>query len=429
LIIKGSSTSGADALAKHLKRQDTNDRRNETLDLKGVAAGDLAGALREMEAVASGNPNCKKPLYHASINTLAEERLTDEQKLKAVDRLERELGLTGQPRAVVVHEKKDGREHIHVVWSRIDIETLRVTSDSHNFRKHELVARELEREFGLTRVQGVHIERDGKDRPERAASHKEYQQQERTGVSAKQAKGQISAIWRATDTGRTFQQALSEKGWILARGDRRDFVVVDKFGGVHSLSRRIDGAKAADVRSRLADIDPKTLASAADARGVQVARLSEREREAQRTRERTAQGRLERATSPRDQKGRTASRGRTEISATRAAGRAAGGILKSVGKIADKAASLAESFLGGGPSKPHIGERARAREEGIPLDQGQPLASKENEERLRQIEQQQSVRRQQYLRDFDREVPDERQRDADLTRGGQEGGRERKRGE
>ena len=147
-----------------LQRTDTNERM-EVSELRGVAAKDLRGALQEMEAVAAACPNCRKPLYHASINTRAGERLNDTQRMQAIDRLEKELGLTGQPRVVVVHEKKDrqrhDREHCHVVWSRIDLARLRTISDSHNYRKHELVARELERAFGHERVQGAHIERDG----------------------------------------------------------------------------------------------------------------------------------------------------------------------------------------------------------------------------------------------------------------------------
>src|ERR1019366_10486150 len=97
---------------------------------------------------------CKKPFYHASINTRADEHLTPEQRMQAIDRLEKDLGLTGQPRAVVVHEK-EGREHCHIVWSRIDLDKMRTISDSHNYRKHEEVAPSLEREFGDERVQGA----------------------------------------------------------------------------------------------------------------------------------------------------------------------------------------------------------------------------------------------------------------------------------
>jgi hypothetical protein len=227
-------------------------------------SGDLSDALRQME-LAAKCAGTKRPLYHASINPRADEHLTEAQWAQSIERLESELGLTGQPRAVVAHVK-DGREHMHIVWSRIDLEHRRAIRMDHNFRKHESVARDLEREFGHERVQGAHVERQGRERPERTPSHAEMQQAARTGMSPAQAKAQITALWRSTGTGKEFAAALDQAGWILARGDRRDFVLIDGKGGVHSLARRVDGATASDIRARMADVDPATLPSVREAR-------------------------------------------------------------------------------------------------------------------------------------------------------------------
>jgi len=266
VVIKGTSCAGAARIAKHLSCTETNER-NELHELRGVAADDLYGALREMEAVALGS-RCQKPFYHSSINTLAHERLTDEQRAHAIDRLEAALGLSGQPRIVVIHRKKD-REHCHIVWSRISLERMCAISDSHNYRKHEQVARELEREFGHARVQGAHIERDGRPRPKRTPSHAEMLQAERTGLSVQSVKTAITDIWRCTDSGRAFASALQAAGYVLARGDRRDFVVIDPKGGVHSLARRVEGARAKDIRVRMADLDLARLPSVTEARCLQ----------------------------------------------------------------------------------------------------------------------------------------------------------------
>jgi hypothetical protein len=231
----------------------------------------------ELEAVASGS-RATKPFYHASINTRAEERLTDEQRAYAIDRLEEKLGLTGQPRMVVVHQKV-GREHCHIVWSRIQLQTMRTISDSHNYRKHEEVARSLEREFGHERVQGAHAERDGKERPERTPSHAEMLQADRTGLSPKQVKEQITELWRGTDNGKDFSVALWQAGYVLARGDRRDYVVIDPRGGTHSLAKRVEGEKVKGIRERMADLDPARVPSIADAKQIQRAR---QERDAER---------------------------------------------------------------------------------------------------------------------------------------------------
>jgi len=279
VIIKGKSVGGARRLAVHLTRTDTNERA-EVKELRGVVADDLRGALLEMEAVAAGT-RTTKPFYHASINTLAHERLTDEQRMYAVEKLEAALGLTGQARGIIVHEK-EGREHCHIVWSRIDLDRMAAISDSHNYRKHEEVARALEREFGHERVQGAHAERDGKERPERTPSHAEMLQADRTGLSPKQVKEQITELWRQTHTGQAFAVALWQAGYVLARGDRRDYVVIDPQGGTHSLARRVDGARVKDIRERMSDLESTRLPGIADAKQIQRARQA---RDAARERE------------------------------------------------------------------------------------------------------------------------------------------------
>ena len=269
MVIKGNARAGARSLAEHVLRVDTNERV-EVAEISGVIAEDVLGALREMEAVAVCT-NTKKPLYHASINVPIAEKLTDEQRQRAIERLEKTLDLTGQPRVVVVHEKL-GREHCHIIWSRADIEHSRAIRMDHNFRTHELVSRALEREFGHARVQGAHVEREGKERPARTAGHDEMQQAGRTGLTPQKAKKEITEAWRSTDSGQGFKAAIEEKGWTLARGDRRDFVVVDPQGGTHSLARRVEGAKAADIRARMVDVDVAQLRSVQDARAQAQAR-------------------------------------------------------------------------------------------------------------------------------------------------------------
>ncbi|MDQ0314887.1 AAA family ATPase [Amorphus orientalis] len=268
MVIKGRSRSGAKELAAHLLRTDTNERM-EVLELRGTVATDLLGALREFEAVAVGT-RCKRSLYHASINVPVHERLDGDGWDLAIDRLEAELGLTGQARAVVMHEKL-GREHVHIVWSRIDLARMTAIADSHTYRKHEIVARELERTLGHARVQGVHVERDGQLRPERTPSHAEMQLKERTGSDPVRVKHDLTRCWRETETGAEFAAALEASGYVLARGNRRSFVAVDAAGVIHSLPRRIEGARARDVAERLGTIGE--LPNATDVRASRMADL------------------------------------------------------------------------------------------------------------------------------------------------------------
>ncbi|HEY2068083.1 MAG TPA: relaxase/mobilization nuclease domain-containing protein [Rhizomicrobium sp.] len=271
MIIKGGSRTGPAALAAHLGNAEKNERVS-LLETRGTVSRDLRGALVEMDAYALGT-RCTKPLYHAAISPAPPHRLSPEQREEAIDALEAKLGLTGHARVVVMHEKF-GREHIHIVWSRIDTQKMRTVSDSHNFRKHEEVARDLERRFGHDRVQGAHHERDGVDRPSRTPSRAELRQEERTGIKGKNVRQAVTEVFRASDNAEAFKAALEDLGYILAKGDRRDFVVVDRAGGIHSLARRIDGMKAAELREFMAPIDREALPDTDRARVM----MTERER-------------------------------------------------------------------------------------------------------------------------------------------------------
>jgi hypothetical protein len=287
MIIKGKSRSGPAALAAHLGNAEKNERVS-LLETRGTVADDLRGALVEMDALAVGT-RCEKPLYHAAISPEPPHRLSPEQRAEAIEALEAKLGLVGHARVVVLHEKL-GREHLHIVWSRIDLDRMKSVSDSHNYRKHEEVARDLERRFGHERVQGAHAERDGPDgekvlRPDRTPSRAELRQEERTGIKGKQVKEEVTAAFQAADNADAFKSALEDKSYLLAQGDRRDFVIVDRAGGIHSLARRIEGMKAAELREYMSSLDRSQLPTAEAARAAQIARERESRSEEMRARE------------------------------------------------------------------------------------------------------------------------------------------------
>lgn len=236
MIIKGQARGRSRQLAQHLLRTDQNEQVR-VIDCRGTVAQDVEGALAEMEALSAGVIS-QRPLYHAPISPEAATPLTDKQALIAADTLEQRLGLAGQPR-LIVHHRKEGREHIHVVWSRIDALQGRAIPDSWNYRLHEVVARELETTFGHRPIPSSNAK---PRRGRRPAQDYEYRQTERSGKPASAAAAELTALWDATADGTAFRECLSAAGYTLARGDRRVFVVVDRHGEVHSLARRIKGA-------------------------------------------------------------------------------------------------------------------------------------------------------------------------------------------
>lgn len=267
MIIKGKSRAGPSQLARHLGRADTNER----VELLELAWGgtSVQEAFRDWQVISEGTKG-RLGLYHANIDPDAKYAMTRDQWLRAVEVLEEELGLQGQPRAIVMHEK-NGREHIHVVWARTDMDTMKLRSDSMNYQAHERASLRLEQEFGHEHVPGKHAKRDREAQPEfptADAQHDEWQQSERGGMNHRERKAQVKGLYEASDTGPAFKAALEDAGYVLARGDRRDFVILDTDAKVHSLGRQLPGVTAKDLRAFMADIDPDGLPSVKEARAI-----------------------------------------------------------------------------------------------------------------------------------------------------------------
>ena len=263
MIISGGSRSNWRFFSKHLLKAEDNERVSVT-DMRGLLAEDVPEAFREMDAVASGT-RCKNFFYHANINPREGETLSPEQWQQAVDTLERNLGLERHARFVVEHEK-NGRTHCHVVWSRIDPDQMKAVSDSFTAPIHERTSRELEQAFGLEPVESVLIKDREAPRPDRGPRNWETFRGHSSGIDPQQVKAEITALWNASDSGASFAAALEHQGYILCRGDKRDFCIIDQAGDEHSLARRIQGAKAAEIRARMADIDRDALPSVARGR-------------------------------------------------------------------------------------------------------------------------------------------------------------------
>jgi hypothetical protein len=265
VIVKGGSRSGGAFFARHL----LNGRQNErvsVIEIRGLVAQTVPDAFHEMQAVALGT-KAVNYFYHASLNPDERETLTPEQWEQATDILEHTLGLTGQARLVVEHVK-GGRTHRHVIWSRIDRDTMTALPDGLTYAKHEQAARAIEAAFGHAPVPSVLVRNRGAARPPRRPQDWEGFRGQDSALDPAAMKAEVTALWQAADTGTAFAAALAAHGHILARGDRRDFVLVDAAGDDHSLARRIAGAKAADIRARMGDIDRDALPSVAEARAL-----------------------------------------------------------------------------------------------------------------------------------------------------------------
>jgi len=92
----------------------------------------------------------------------------------------------------------------------------------------------------------------------------EWQQAKRSGKDPREVKTALQDCWAVSDTQAAFTHALKERGYSLAKGDRRGFVAIDHQCNVFSVSKKWVGASAKEVRNKLTD--EKTLPSADEAK-------------------------------------------------------------------------------------------------------------------------------------------------------------------
>lgn len=246
MILNANERGNAKELARHLLNARDNDHV-DLHDLRGFIADDLHGALREAEAISMGT-RCKNHLFSLSLSPPGYADVPVETFEKAVNRIEADLGLEGQPRAIVFHEK-EGRRHAHAVWSRIDAEEMKAINLSFYKRQLTGISKELFLENGWPLPEGL---QDHRRRDPLKFSLAEWQQAKRTGLDPKETKALLCECWNISDTRQSFEAALREKGFWLAHGDRRSFVAVDWRGEVYSLSRAV-GARKKELTARLGD--------------------------------------------------------------------------------------------------------------------------------------------------------------------------------
>jgi len=248
MILKGKERGHAAELAVHLLNPRDNDHVTVHA-IEGFIASDLQGALAESAAISQAT-QCRNHLFSLSLNPPPEARVSVEDFEQAIEKIEAKLGLTGQPRAIVFHEKK-GRRHAHCVWSRIEPTRLRAINLPHSKRKLMDVAQDLYRTHGWEMPAGF---TDPARRDALAFSREEAGQAKREARDPKALKAMFAQCWQQSDSRAAFAAALWAEGYFLAHGDRRSFVAVDRDGKIWSLSRWC-GVAPKDLAARLGNQD------------------------------------------------------------------------------------------------------------------------------------------------------------------------------
>lgn len=244
MILKGSQRAGPRQLALHLLSLADNDHVT-VQEIRGFVSTELHEAMTETVAIARGT-KCRQPIFSLSVNPPKNTDASLADIMQAIERIEPALGLTNQPRAIVVHEK-EGRRHAHVVWSRIDHAEMKAI----NLPFYKLTLKEMSKELYLQHdwpLPEGHRTNGWKNPLNFTLA--EWQQAKRQGLDARELKHVFKEAWERSDSLDSFRNALEERGIYLAKGDRRGIVGTDLHGEVYSVARWTD-LKTKDLNAKL----------------------------------------------------------------------------------------------------------------------------------------------------------------------------------
>jgi len=191
MILKGSQRAGGRQMALHLLNGEQNEHV-KVHEVSGFVTDDVMGALNEAYALSKGT-KCKQFMYSLSLSPPQNEDVPIAVFEDTLKRVEKKLGLEGQPRVVVFHEKH-GRRHAHCVWSRINTDEMKAINISHPKLKLNTIAKSLYLEHGWQMPDGF---KDKAQKNPLNYTRAEWQQATRTGQNPKVIKATLQECWAA----------------------------------------------------------------------------------------------------------------------------------------------------------------------------------------------------------------------------------------
>ncbi|MEM8851513.1 MAG: hypothetical protein AAGE03_15960 [Pseudomonadota bacterium] len=212
-MLEGNGCGYGANLARHLLNLRDNDHVT-VYGVEGFVSDDVARAFAEAEAISSGT-KYKNCLFVLSLNPPPDAQVPVAMFEDTIASVEKRLGLEGQPRAVMFHEK-NGRRHAPAVWSRIYADTMTAINLPHCKRKLVDLSRDLYHRHDWEMPAGF---RKAEDRDPLNYSRAEAGQAARLKRDPKAQKAMFRACWDRSDGRAGFEAALRQEGYVL---DRRE---------------------------------------------------------------------------------------------------------------------------------------------------------------------------------------------------------------
>lgn len=183
--------------------------RKEGAKLLGgnVAGKDSATIAAEFRASSDLRRKLTKCVYHVSLSVSPEENLNDRKWMAIAKNYLKGMEFSGSQYVVYRHTDRN-HDHIHIIASRVRLTDGTVVRDSWQYRRSEVLVRQLEQEFGLLPT------RSSWERRERAPKTGEIRRERRTGELSKRVELQkaIREVLQQCRSLESFTEALSHQG-------------------------------------------------------------------------------------------------------------------------------------------------------------------------------------------------------------------------
>lgn len=268
MIIEGGSRSNSKYFGE--EQMDTT-RTNETVEAvfaDGVPLLKSAPEMLEYFKFLSGGSKVKNFFTHMAFNNKGDRALTPDEELTAYKMAAKKQGLEGQPFFTMRHIEPNGDQHFHTFTLRVGEDGKAVNNDHGERFKLAQSSREIEVAFGLRRMEDVISQRTPE---EKLAKNYEIFKGVETGFTVKRVAAYLQQVkFLSGENGSRFANKLEKSPYILARGDKGNFVVVDRARHAHPLGARLN-LRAAALDQFMVGVDISALPSVKEARTKQNA--------------------------------------------------------------------------------------------------------------------------------------------------------------
>lgn len=228
-----------------------------TENLSGIE--DDRAAVGLMIDTAKQSRRCEKPVYAFSLAWHPDEEAPDKARMIEAGREAlKALGMQ-EHQALMIAHTDTAHPHVHVIVNRVHPDTGKAINLYKDQEKLQAWALGYERAQGKVYCQA---------REFNALARQAAKEQDGRPAPRRYADNTLAACWTRSDSGKSFKAALEAKGWGLARGDRKEAVLmaVAPSGRAFAVLRELNkglpkgqSIKAADFDRKTADLDRATL--------------------------------------------------------------------------------------------------------------------------------------------------------------------------